>query len=378
MTEVIFWLSLVATFYAYIGYPLLLYIWVKFFLPSNPEYNIHTFEHSISLILPVFNEEKILEEKIKNCLSLNYPEEKLEIIIISDGSTDSSNEIARKYADNYEKIQFIELSSRSGKARALNEGVKSAKNEIIVFSDASIILTEDSLKHIVSKFQDSSIGCISGEDHIYGNEGEGLYGKYELFLRNQESKIHSIVGASGSFYAQRRTICSPFEEGMAPDFLSVLKTVEAGYRAVTEPKATGTMTSVKSLKDEFGRKVRTLLRGMAALSYKRNLLNPFQYGIFAIELTSHKLMRWFVPFFLIISFITNLVLLKSLFYNLLFALQVLFYGLATLSMLQLCSINKKFIGRFPLYFVTVNAAILVAWYKYLVGTRQELWNPSNR
>ena len=126
----------------------------------------------------------------------------------------------------------------------MNLGLQKAQNEIVIFSDASIILKPDALKKIVGKFIDPRIGCISGEDHIPGGGGEGAYGKYELALRNLENRAGSIVGASGCFYAQRRALCEPFREGMAPDFFSVLETVEKGYRAVTEPEATGVMKSV--------------------------------------------------------------------------------------------------------------------------------------
>ena len=138
------------------------------------------------------------------------------------------------------------------------------------------------------------------------------------------------------------------------------------------------MISLKSMHDEFGRKVRTLLRGMSALFYKKNLLNPFQYGIFAIELLSHKLMRWLVPFFLLSLVTANLFLLGNKFYLFIFIIQALFYSLALLSIFQIANLQNRFIGRIPLYFLTVNAAILVAWHRYTKGTRQEIWNSSKR
>ena len=183
--------------------------------------------------------------------------------------------------DQYEdEIKFYNLPERKGKAGALNRALLEACNEIVVFSDASIILEPNALKKIVNRFRSENIGCISGEDYIPGGGGEGAYGRYELFLRNLESSVGSIVGASGCFYAQRRSLCEPFKEGMAPDFLSVLKTVEKGYRAVTEPMARGVMESVSKSKQEFDRKVRTLLRGMTTLMAFKHLINPLQYGVF--------------------------------------------------------------------------------------------------
>jgi cellulose synthase/poly-beta-1,6-N-acetylglucosamine synthase-like glycosyltransferase len=256
--KIIFWLSLFGIFYAYLGYPLVLYAISRMAGQSGTaDMNESDYEPGVSIIIPVFNEEKVIEKKIENMLQLNYPENKFEVLIISDGSTDRTREIVEEKQSSV--VKFFELRERSGKAAALNLGLKKAKNEIIVFSDASIILDHAALKNIVRNFRDEKIGCVSGEDHIPGGGGEGFYGKYELYLRNQESKVHSIVGASGSFYAQRSNLCEPFEEGMAPDFLSVLKTVKKGYRAVTDPEAFWTMTSLKETKDELSRKVRTLI-----------------------------------------------------------------------------------------------------------------------
>lgn len=374
---VIFWISFGGVIYAYFGYPLLLMIMGRFIgRKNNLVGNDAAYKPSISVVIPVHNEEAIIGNKLENIKSLDYPAEKCEIIIVSDGSTDRTGEIVSQHRS--ERIKYIQMSQRRGKAAALNAGVEKAVNEIIVFSDASIMLRQDALRNIVQGFRNPEIGCISGEDHILVPGGEGIYGRYELFLRNQESEVYSIVGASGSFYAQRRSLTRPFQEGMAPDFLSVLDTVEKGYRAITEPKAVGIMTSVKSTKGEFDRKVRTLIRGMAALFHKKRLLNPFRYGIFAFELLSHKIMRWLVPFFLIALFCSNLFLLGATVYEIIFMLQVVFYLLVVLSLASVRDLQKRMMGKIPLYFITVNTAILFAWYKYLTGVRQEIWNPTKR
>ncbi len=373
--KIIFWLSFFGIFYAYFGYPIVLCIIGKFRRKSSTSYSPH-YEPFVSIIIPVFNEEAVIKEKMLNIKSLNYSKDKLEVLIVSDGSTDNTREIVRSNLCPW--IKFYELPERGGKASALNFGLEKAKNEIIIFSDSSIMLERDAFKNIVKKFQDEKIGCISGEDHIKESDGEGLYGKYELYLRNQESKVHSIVGASGSFYAQRKKLCMPFMEGMAPDFLSVLTTVENGYRAITEPDAYGTMTSLKSTRDEFNRKVRTLIRGMSALFYRKSIMNPFRFGIFSFELLSHKLMRWYVPFFIITLFLTNIFLIDIDFYLLTFICQAVFYFLTILALLKCGNIHEKIFGKIPLFFSIVNAAILVAWFRYIIGIRQEVWNPSKR
>jgi cellulose synthase/poly-beta-1,6-N-acetylglucosamine synthase-like glycosyltransferase len=348
-------------------------LWPKAEKEKNEPDACQGFEPAISIIIPVYNEEKVIREKIENTLSLDYPKERREIIVVSDASNDRTPEIVKDY--DKDGVKLFELSRRKGKAGALNLGLQEAKNEIVIFSDASIILERDALEKIVGKFIDPGVGCISGEDHIPGGGGEGAYGKYELALRNLENRAGSIVGASGCFYAQRRALCEPFREGMAPDFFSVLETVEKGYRAVTEPEATGVMKSVSDLQGEFRRKVRTLLRGMTTLLYFKNLLNPLQYGVFTLQLISHKLMRWSAGLFLILLFLSNLFLLDSKFYLIFLLFQTAFYALAVIGWLVS---SKPLIFRVPFFFSMVNLSAMVAWVKFVMGTRQEIWDPSRR
>jgi hypothetical protein len=186
------------------------------------------------------------------------------------------------------------------------------------------------------------------------------------------------VGASGSFYAQRRTLCGEFPEGMAPDFLSVLNTVEQGYRAISDSDAKGSMTSLSSNQAEFQRKVRTILRGISTLFFKSKLLNPLRFGLFSVELVSHKLMRWCVPFFLLVLLVSNLFLLDQAMYVAFLVGQVLFYALALSSWMGVRVVEKSLVGRVAGFFTIVNVATLVAWWKYASGVRQEIWNPTRR
>lgn len=188
----------------------------------------------------------------------------------------------------------------------------------------------------------------------------------------------SIVGASGSFYAQRKELCAPFIEGMAPDFLSVLCTVEHGFRAITEPRAVGTMSSAKSSKQEFQRKVRTLVRGLAAIFYKKQLMNPFKFGVFSFILLSHKLARWSVPFFLMLLLLSNMLLVGESFYLAFFILQCLFYVVAVIAGYASAAVARTVVGKVALYFSMANIAILIAWIKYFSGFRQEVWEPTKR
>ena len=371
--KLLFWTSFSLIFYAYFGYPLLLILLSLRKAHREADRLAAPFQPHVSVIVPVHNEERVIEEKIQNALSLDYPKDNLEILIVSDASTDRTGEIARQFEK--EGVKFFEQPERKGKAGALNRELKEAKNEIIVFSDASIILEDDALRRLVARFADPEIGCVSGEDYIPGGGGEGAYGKYELFLRNLESRVGSIVGASGCFYPQRRSLCEPFPEGMAPDFFSVLETVEKGFRAVTEPRAKGVMRSVPSHHGEFQRKVRTFLRGMTALLHFKRLLNPFRYGVFSLQLISHKLIRWSVGFFMVLLLVSNLFLLSLPMYSFFVVLQVAFYTLAVIGWM---GVSSHFLFRIPFFFCMVNLSALVAWGKYFMGVRQEIWEPSKR
>lgn len=375
--EVLFWFSVFGVIYPYLGYPAVLWLLGGVLGRERKiEGEDSPFYPSISMIIPVCNEEKRIERKLANTEALRYPADRLQVLFVSDGSTDRTVELIRKQARG--AMTLIERSVRQGKAAALNAGLEHATHDIVIFSDASIELESDALRHIVQGFRDPAIGCISGEDKIAESGGEAWYGRYELLIRRLESKVHSIVGASGSFYAQRRELCVPFAEGLAPDFLSVLRTVEQGFRAISEPNAVGTMTSVKDSNQEFERKVRTLIRGMTALFSYARVLNPVRFGVFAVEMFSHKVLRWSVPVFLITALFSSVLLIDSPWFLFVTAIQVAFYLVALLAFSGWAVIRQSLPGKIALYFSIVNAAILVAWVKYAIGVRQELWTPSQR
>lgn len=371
----LFWASVAAVLYPYLGYPLLLRLLRPIAQrPWRPQAGYQL--PSVSMIIPVYNEAVRIDRKLANTRALRYPTDRLEIVFVSDGSTDRTVELIR--AAQLPRSTVIELPRRSGKAAALNAGLAHATHDVMVFSDASIQLEPEALERLVMPFADLQVGCVSGEDPITEAGGEGLYGRYELALRRLESAIHSIVGASGSFYAQRRAICSPFIEGLAPDFLSVLRTVEQGYRAVSEPGAVGAMSSVRDPKHEFERKVRTLIRGLTTLFAWVHLLNPLRYGTFAFMLLSHKVMRWLAPVFLITTLLSALLLSGSPFYLAALLVQMMFYAAALAALAGVGGVDRTFPGKVALYFMSSNAAVLMAWIQYVRGVRQELWTPSQR
>lgn len=372
--EFIFWVSLTLLTYSYAGYPILLLCICRStgIRASESE----PVEPSVSIVMPVFNEENVIAEKINNLLSLRYPNEKFEILIVSDASSDKTAEIVKSFRN--EGVRLLELEKRTGKAGALNLGLADADGEVVVFTDASILLEPDALAEIVKPFQDPRIGCVSGEDHIDGGSGEGFYGRYELFLRNMESRAGSIVGASGCFYAQRRDLASGFKPGTAPDFHSVLETVEKGYRAITCRKARGYMGSVKSAKGEFRRKIRTLLRGITTLMVWKHLLNPGRYGLFAISLWSHKVLRWFGGVLLLNILCANIALAANPIYMAALILQIGFYLSAVFGLNGKWKLANRIYVRIPFFFCYANIATMVAVARFVKGDRQEIWEPTRR
>lgn len=377
MVEIIFWTSVGLILYTYFGYPVLLYLLSVF---KNNPVRRESIRPRVTIIIAAHNEEGRIRGKIENTLSLNYPTERREIIVASDGSTDRTHEIVCEYKDR--GVILVAPSERKGKEYAQWQAIQVATGEILVFSDVATLIGKDSLLHIVSNFHDPTVGCVSSEDEILTETettaGEGFYVKYEMLLRRLESRVNSLVGLSGSFFAVRREICQEWANDMDSDFATVFRAVKKGYRAVSDSTAVGFYPLVSSLKREFQRKVRTVLRGISGLAGHMETLNPFRYGFFSIQVLSHKLLRWSVPLFMVSAFASNIFLAANFaFYRWLLAGQVVFYSLAVLGLLAE-KFNRSILFKVPTFFTMVNITIAVAWIKYLSGHRALQWEPSKR
>jgi hypothetical protein len=373
--QLAFWLCLAAIAYPYAIYPALLVLLNRLRgrrMPAADAAHLPT----VTVILPVHNEARRIEAKMRNLLELDYPLEKMQVLVIGDACTDDSLE--RATAAGGGLVQTIALTQRAGKAAGLNAGLARATGQILVFTDAAIMLERPSLRALVSHFADPAVGCVSGEDYIEGGETEGLYGRLELLLRREEARLHSIAGASGCFYAQRRALCLPFVSGMAPDFLSVLVTVRAGSRALAEPAARGSMTATSSQKAEFSRKVRTFLRGLTALLGNAGLLNPVRYPAFSFILWSHKLARWLAPLPMLGCLVSAWLLRAEPFYFAAFVAQVVLYAAAVLGLWIPALAQRLGIVRLAAFFLLVNVAAFQACLLWLVGRRVEVWEPTRR
>lgn len=377
LVEWLFWGSLAFIFYAYAGYPLML--GALSVVRSKPvdKANITP---SVSLIITAFNEESRIKEKLDNSCQLEYPENQLEIVVASDCSTDRTDDIVRRYARS--GVRLVRATERKGKEAAQKLAVSQTSGEILVFSDTATTLPQDAILNIVRPFHDPSVGCVSSVDRFLDAEGnisgEGAYVRYEMLLRTLETKVNTLVGLSGSFFAARRQVCAPWVEDLQSDFNTLLNSMRQGLRGVSDPASVGYYTNLKDETKEYQRKVRTVLRGIAVMMRSLPMLNPMRYGLFAWQLFSHKLCRWLVPFAMITALLANIVLaIHFVAYRVVLGGQVAFYLFAALY--QVCTwLPKRSLFRLPSFFVVVNLSILDAWYRYVRGDRIYRWEPSRR
>ena len=377
MAEMLFISSIFLIFFAYFGYPLSL-LFVSGGRDANAK-NV-TALPSVTFIVTVHNEEARIKSKLENTFSLDYPKDRLQLIIASDGSSDRTNEIVRSYSA--QGVQLVDLRDRGGKESAQREAVKHATGEIIVFSDVATAMETGGLRQLVSSFSDPTVGCVSSEDCLLGRDGkpsgESLYVRYEMWLRRLESRANSLVGLSGSLFAARKEVCKDFSSEMQSDFRTVLNSVKLGLRGVSDPLAIGLYQDTADQKREWDRKIRTVVRGLTVFFRHMELLNVFQYGLFSYQLFCHKLLRWSVPFFMMLAFVFNLALVKGSFvFSGLLLLQILLYGLGVLGVLR-PKLQELIMVKIPTYFLAVNVSILFAWWRYLSGQRIITWTPTRR
>ena len=377
LIEWIFWASLGFIFYAYAGYVLALLALSCF---RNRPVLVGDIQPLVSLVITAYNEDARIKEKIENSLRQQYPRERLEIVVASDCSSDRTDDIVRSYAAS--GVRLVRAEQRRGKEAAQKLAVSQTKGEILVFSDVATTLSPHGIANIVKPFNDPTVGCVSSVDQFVdaqGNlSGEGAYVKYEMLLRQLETKVNTLVGLSGSFFAARRAVCSPWADDLQSDFNTLLNSMKAGLRGVSDSGSVGYYKNLTDEKKEYQRKVRTVLRGIAVLMRSLPMLNPLRYGLFAWQLFSHKLCRWLVPFAMIFALGLNVVLaIQSTPYRILLVAHVFFY--ATAVAYAGCSrMPKANVFRLPSFFVLVNLSILDAWMRYFRGDRVFRWEPSKR
>ena len=364
-------------FYTYVGYPLLVYL-VSVIKPRRIRRG--DIEPTVTVLITAYNEEKDLRAKLENTLELDYPREKLEIIVASDCSTDRTDEIALSFADR--GVRLYSQQERLGKTAAQNAAVELAKGEIVLFSDATTMYRTNVLRTLMPNFGDESVGCVSGKliyiDPADSNIGKGArsYWNYETFLKEAESRACSLIGVSGALYAVRRLAYVPMYPEACSDFLIATKLYEQGLRTVYEPLAVCTEETNRQAERELQMRVRVITQTLTDLGRHLYMMNPFRSGFYAVQLFSHKVLRYAVPVWLILLFASSAVLsFTSDVFLLFLVLQAMFYGIAGMSWALIRGGKHTALIVMPQYFVLANIASIIAFFGFIRGVRMATWEP---
>lgn len=384
----ILWLSLGILFYTYVGYGIIVFIFNKFF-PFQKNQLVHINKEdfpSLALIICAYNEEDIIEDKIRQSLSLDYPSNKVKVLVVSDGSTDSTHDQASALLG---QDAFFE-PERRGKVAAMNRIAAMRGESILVFCDANTILNPTALIEIGKHFKDPKVGGVAGEKKIALGDaekavtaGEGFYWKYESFLKKQDSDFYSVVGAAGELVAIRNELFHPTEpDSIIEDFIMSMRICGRGYRFIYEPKAYAVESGSASIKEERKRKVRITAGAFQAMIRLKPLFNPLPNFRLWFSFISHRILRWtLAPVSLLLLFLSNLILVfegSSPFYQLLFIAQFAFYTLAILGWLLAEKANSFKFLYVPYYFVFMNVSVFAGFWRFLGRKQAVTWEKSRR
>jgi len=375
---VLFWFCAGAMAYVYVGYPVLLFLVSRVFdrrvakAPITP---------SVTMVIAAYNEEEVIARKLDNSLALDYPSDRLDILVASDGSKDGTNRIVREYEARHPgRVTLLDLP-RGGKTVGQNHAADVAKGEILVFSDSSTMYDPQAVRAMVANYADPLVGSVGG-DVRYVRDGEEasakgrqMYWNYEASIRRWESRIFTVIGATGCIYSMRKSLYTHLHPAAISDFVQPARALIKGYRSVVEDDATCyEVAESKQMGDELRRRARVVHRGIKGVGFMREVLNPLQHPFLLFQIISHRLLRWGIPFLLIGAFVANASLLDAWWlYQLTFAGQLLFYG-GALAALVLDRFGVRPRGLFiPLYFCLVNLAPLIAVWSLLKGEEKIVW-----
>lgn len=373
----LFFAAAAAVFYTYAGYPVLVYI-VSLLLPKPIKKG--EFEPAVTVLITAYNEEDSIAAKLENTLQIDYPAEKLEILVASDGSTDETDKIVRGF--EAKGVRLFRQEGRKGKTHTQNGAVEVANGEIVLFSDATTEYQPDVIKRLMPLFADSSIGCATGKlvyvDPTNSDVGKGAqsYWNYETFLKRSESTACSLIGASGCLYAVRKSAYIPMYPEACSDFLICTVLYKQGLRSIFVPEAVCFEETNSRSANELRMRVRVIAQTFTDLWRNKRMMNPFVSGFYAVQLVSHKLFRYMVPLFLILMLVSSSLLsLSSTFFGIMLLLQVFFYALGLVAW----RLEKSEIKSGPLsvilYFLIANYASAAGFYKFIIGESYSSWEP---
>lgn len=377
LMKTVFWGSVFLIIYPYLGYPLI----VAILSAIRPRPVLRkAWEPTVTVLIPAFNEADCIAQTVANKLEQNYPKNKQQIIVVSDGSTDGTDDIVRTFA--HHGVQLLRCEKREGKSSALNEAMRSATGEIVIFSDANSVFHSDAIRYMVENFSDPSVGYVTGtlqyiaDNGSLSGSGSDAYMKFENILRRAETRIGSIIGVNGGVDAIRRDLYTDIQRELITDFVLPLRVIASGYRVVSDPRAVSRESANSALNSEFRMRVRVALRALQGLVHMKRLFNPVNYPLTSFCLFSHKLIRYLSFVFMIFALIANARLaLLGPFYQYLLIFQLSLYGLALLGITGSLPAIFRRLTVVPSYFLMSNAAFAVAVVRFLRGETMATWRP---
>lgn len=383
-----FWISIFIIFYTFVGYGLLLYILIRlkrlFKLPDRKRYTYDELP-ACTLVVAAYNEAAFIEEKIANCLSLDYPAGKLEFIFVTDGSTDDTADLVRKYPE----IRLLHAPERKGKIAAVHRAIEQVTTELMVFTDANTFLNKEALGLICRHYADPKVGAVAGEKRVLieaeadATAGEGFYWKYESKLKAWDSELYSVVGAAGELFSIRKSLYQPVPaNSVLDDFMISMRIAEKGFIIVYEPEAYATEASSANISEELKRKIRIAAGGMQSVIWLGSLLNPVKYPLLSFQYISHRVLRWTItPILMVAVLIINIVMVCAGapdFYNFLLIAQLLFYMAAYAGKVLETRKLRVRILFIPYYFCVMNYAILAGLIRFFFGKQSVIWDKAKR
>ncbi|MBC9928796.1 glycosyltransferase family 2 protein [Chitinophaga qingshengii] len=383
----IFFTAFFILFYNYIGYGVLLYglVRAKRLFSKPDDRPAAPFEPPVSLVIAAYNEADFIEQKIHNTLQLDYPSDKLEIIFVTDGSSDQTPDIIAQYPS----IRLLHQPQRHGKTAAINRAMKQVQHPVVIFCDANTLLNSAAIKNIVQHYADEKTGGVAGEKKVVatGSTGaaatEGIYWKYESLLKKLDADLYSVVGAAGELFSIRTTLYTPVEEDVIlDDFIISLRINMAGYRIAYAPDAYAMEAPSFSMEEEHKRKVRISAGGFQSIVMLSPLLNIFRYPLLAFQYISHRVLRWTLsPLSLPLLLISNIVLVwtgAGIFYQLVLAAQLCFYLAALVGYQQAKAHRKSKLFYIPFYFLFMNIAVYQGFFRYIGKKQSAAWDKAQR
>ncbi|MES2791659.1 MAG: glycosyltransferase family 2 protein [Planctomycetota bacterium] len=381
--EIFFWLCAGGVVYAYVGYAILVWGVSRFY--ANPVDIADSQERqtewpTVSLVIAAYKEEKVILPRLINATLLDYPADRLEILVGVDGSEDCTGDLVREFVDF--RVRLAQYPVRRGKASVLNDTVPQAWGEIVVFSDANTMTRPDSIKQLVRHFADERVGAVCGKleliDPSSGQNVDGIYWKYENFLKGCEGRINGLLGVNGGIYAMRKELYEPIPtNSIVDDFLIGMRIHLQGRRLIYDPTAVALEETPDTIGQEFQRRSRIGAGGFQSLQWLWPLLSPTR-GWVAFTFWSHKICRWLCPLFMVGALAANIALIKDPTYRTLLVCQVAFYLIAAVGLGWLTGSRLPRILRLPAMFVSMNAALLVGLWRFMRGIRGGTWKRTER